>query len=84
MPTTRNLTAYFDHDDWQAIRAASMRGKLAASFERAENGEVAFRIRGSIPDLVKFCEQISAIVDFGAISAGEAFCVSHLVRRWWY
>lgn len=80
MPTTRVLTAHFDHDDWQAIRAASMRGKLDASFTRAANGDVTFTMPYGLPPLAKFIRQINAIVDFGATTAAEIFDVTRELR----
>lgn len=65
-----NPTAYFDRDDYAAIRNASMRGRLGVTFRRAANGEVTFHIRDR-SQFVKTCRQLEAIVDFGATSAAE-------------
>jgi hypothetical protein len=71
------LTANFDDKDYQAIRSASMRGKLDATFRRSAGGDITFRVRNG--QVKRFCRQMESIVDFGATSASEVFGVDRLV-----
>lgn len=67
----RSFTCWFSDEDYESLRQASMRGKVAAitKFERAAGGDVT--IWTTAPK--KAFEQLERVIDFGAITAAEAF-----------